>query len=70
MSREWCRYRLECTSCAADGELGIWSDDWGRWDIEMDGFSGRVWIVGPRPEDLVCEACRGRNPKIEPLKTI
>lgn len=64
MSREWTHYRLECVACGACGKLGMWSEDWGGWDIQLEGFSGRVWVTGPQPSDLTCEECGSKEARI------
>lgn len=57
MSKEWTHNKLTCTACGAEGKLSMWSDDWNRWDAELDGFSGIVRITGPQRDELKCKKC-------------
>ena len=57
MSSDWTHYKLKCAACGAGGKLSMWSDDWNRWGIELDGFAGTVYVTGPQKGQLKCETC-------------
>lgn len=64
MSREWDHHDVECAGCGATGSIRMWSDDWNRWGTEWDGFKGKVYMTGPKPELVQCEKCGASNPAI------
>lgn len=61
MSTDWTHYSLKCSNCAAEGKLSMWSDDWHRWGCEFEGFSGNVYVTGPKDGLLSCDKCGSSN---------
>jgi hypothetical protein len=61
MSREWNYWDLKCRDCGNEGSLGIWTDDWNRWDYEISGFDSRVFITGAMKETMRCKKCKQGN---------
>lgn len=57
MSSERTHYKLKCSACGTDGMLSMWSDDWNRWGIKLDGLAGTVRLTGPQNGELKCENC-------------
>ena len=57
MSSEWTHYKLKCAACGVEGKLSVWSDDWNRWGIELEGFRGKVRLTKQQKGELKCESC-------------
>jgi hypothetical protein len=57
MSREWTYWDVVCGACGNKGKVGIWTDDWNRWDGEWEGFDGPLRITGPNEPYARCLKC-------------